>query len=354
VFRKQFSEVEDACALAQAMVDTVREPLIVLDKDLRVVAASRSFYVKFSTDPRDTKGKRFYELGDREWDIPKLRLLLEEIIPSQSPMDECEVEHDFPRIGRRVMLLNASIVRYEKAHINILVGIEDITVQRNLERDKDNLLRQKDVLLDELQHRVANSLQIIASIIMMKAKSVQSEETRRHLRDAHTRVISVAAVQEHLHASLGIGSMEMLPYLTKLCEALAHSMIAEDESISLRVLGHGGTATRRDAESLGLIVTELVINSLKHAFKAGTKDGQIAVSYEVSGTDWKLSVVDNGLGRPDGVFAQPKSGLGTGIVKALAKQLDAQVVTLSGPKGTAITVTHATFAGGEANNQTAA
>jgi two-component sensor histidine kinase len=354
VFRKQFSEVEDACALAQAMVDTVREPLIVLDKDLRVVAASRSFYVKFSTDPRDTQGKRFYELGDREWDIPKLRLLLEEIIPNQSSMDEYEVEHDFPRIGRRVMLLNACVVQYEKAHTNILLGIEDITVQRNLERDKDDLLRQKDVLLDELQHRVANSLQIIASIIMMKAKSVQSEETRRHLHDAHTRVISVAAVQEHLHASAAIGSMEMQPYLTKLCEALAHSMIGEDQPISLRVLGQGGRATCRDAESLGLIVTELVINSLKHAFKTGTKDGQIAVTYEVCGTDWKLSVVDNGIGKPDGVFAQPKSGLGTGIVKALAKQLDSQVVTLSGPKGTAVSVTHATFAGAEAKNQPAA
>jgi chemotaxis protein methyltransferase CheR len=145
--------------------------------------------------------------------------------------------------------------------------------------------------------------------------------------------------------------MEMQPYLTKLCEALAHSMIGEDQAISLRVLGRGGSATCRDAESLGLIVTELVINSLKHAFKARTKDGQIAVSYEVSGTDWKLSVVDNGVGKPDGVFAQPKSGLGTGIVKALAKQLDSQVVTLSGPKGTAVTVTHATFAGGEAKSQ---
>jgi PAS domain-containing protein len=71
VFRKQFSEVDDACALAQAMVDTVREPLIVLDKDLRVIAASRSFYVKFSTDPDDTQGKHFYELGNGEWDIPK-------------------------------------------------------------------------------------------------------------------------------------------------------------------------------------------------------------------------------------------------------------------------------------------
>jgi two-component sensor histidine kinase len=353
VFRKQFSEVEDACALAQAIVDTVREPLIVLDKDLRVVAASRSFYVKFSIDPRDTQGKRFYELGDREWDIPKLRMLLEEIIPNQSPMDEYEVEHDFPRIGRRVMLLNACIVQYEKAHTNILLGIEDITAQRNLERVKDDLVRQKDVLLDELQHRVANSLQIIASIIMMKAKSVESEETRRHLRDAHTRVISVAAVQEHLHASADIGSMEMQPYLTKLCEALAHSMIGEDP-ISLRVLGQGGRASCRDAESLGLIVTELVINSLKHAFKAGTKDGQIAVTYEVSGTDWKLSVVDNGVGKPDGVFAQPKSGLGTGIVKALAKQLDSQVVILSGPEGTTVSVTHATFAGGEAKTLSAA
>lgn len=354
MFRKQFSEVEDACALAQAMVDTVREPLVVLDKDLRVIAASRSFYVKFATRPDDTQGKHFYELGNGEWDIPKLRLLLEKILPDHGAMDEYEVEHEFPRIGRQVMLLNARTIRYEKAHTNILLGIEDITVQRELEREKDDLLRQKGVLLDEVQHRVANSLQIIASIIMMKALSVESEDTRRHLHDAHNRVISVAAVQQHLHAAAAIGTMEMHPYLSQLCEALGHSMIGEDQSISLKVLGKAGIATCRDAESLGLIVTELVINSLKHAFNAETKDGQIAVSYEVSGTDWKLSVADNGIGKPDGVFAQSKSGLGTGIVKALAKQLDSQVVTVSGPKGTTVSVTHATFAGRESPNQTIA
>jgi two-component sensor histidine kinase len=346
VFKNQFSEVEDACALAQAMVDTVREPLIVLDKNLRVVAASRSFYVKFTTDPEDTQGKHFYELGDGAWDIPKLRLLLE-IIPDHDAMDEYEVEHEFPRIGRRVLLLNARIVRYGKAHTNIMLGIEDITVQRAL-REKDVLLRQKGVLLDEVQHRVANSLQIIASIIMMKALSAESEETRGHLHDTHNRVISVAAVQQHLHASGAVGSMEMQPYLSKLCEALAHSMVGEDQSISLKVLGQGGSAICRDAESLGLIVTELVINSLKHAFKAERKAGQITVTYEVSGTDWKLSVADNGIGKPEGVLAQPKSGLGTGIVKALAKQLDSQVDTLSGPNGTTVSVTHATFEGREA------
>jgi histidine kinase/DNA gyrase B/HSP90-like ATPase len=94
-----------------------------------------------------------------------------------------------------------------------------------------------------------------------------------------------------------------------------------------------------------LIVTELVINSLKYAFKGSGKDGQIIVSYEIAGTDWKLSVADNGVGKPDGVFAQPKSGLGTGIVKALAKQLEARVETVSGSQGTTVSITHATFSG---------
>jgi two-component sensor histidine kinase len=183
----------------------------------------------------------------------------------------------------------------------------------------------------------------------LKAKSVESEETRRHLHDAHNRVISVAAVQQHLHASAGLGSMEMLPYLSTLCGALTHSMIGDGQSISLKVIGEGGSSTCANAESLGLIVTELVMNALKHAFDEKTKDGRITVAYDVSGTDWKLSVADNGMGRPDGVFAQPKSGLGTGIIKALAKQLDSQVVTSSGPKGTTVSVTHATFAGREAS-----
>jgi two-component sensor histidine kinase len=124
-------------------------------------------------------------------------------------------------------------------------------------------------------------------------------------------------------------------------------MIGDNRSISLKVRGEGGSASCRDAESLGLIVTELVINCLKHAFNDNTKDGQITVAFDVAGTDWKLSISDNGAGKPDGVFAQPKTGLGTGIVKALAKQLDAQVVTSSGPQGTTVSVTHATFAAKE-------
>jgi chemotaxis protein methyltransferase CheR len=345
MFRKQFTDVQDAFALAHAIVDTVREPLVVLDDELRVVAASRSFYRTFRVNRSETQGRLLFELGDGAWDIQKLRLLLGKIIPERGEMEDYEVDHDFPDIGRRTMLLNARKVFYEiGSHANIiLLGIEDVTGKRALEREKDELLRQKDVLLDEIQHRVANSLQIIASIILLKAKSVHSEETRRHLQDAHNRVISVAAVQQHLHASAAIGSMEVQPYLTRLCEALSHSMIGDDRPVSLKVVGEGGTATCRDAESLGLIVTELVINSLKYAFSNDKKERQIVVAYELSGTDWMLSVADNGVGKPDGIFVQPKSGLGTGIVKALAKQLDAQVGTVSGSQGTTVSITHATF-----------
>jgi two-component sensor histidine kinase len=345
MFRKQFPKVQDAWILAHAIVDTIREPLIVLDQDLRVVAASRSFYLTFKVNADDTQGKLLYDLGDAQWDIPKLRLLLGKIVPEQGAMENYEAEHDFPSIGPRTMLLNARKVFYGKgSHSTILLGIEDVTDKRILENEKDELIRQKEVLLEELEHRVVNSLQIIASIIMLKARTVESEETRRHLEDAHNRVISVANVQKHLRGSVANSTIEMRPYLATLCSALAQSMISDNRPISIKFNGTEGNSTRRDAESIGLIVTELVINSLKHAFDETTKDGEIRVSYEVSGTDWQLAVSDNGCGKPDGVFAQPKTGLGTGVVKALAKQLDANVVTLSGPLGTKVSVTHATFA----------
>jgi two-component sensor histidine kinase len=347
MFRKRFTDVQDACVLALAIVDTVREPLMVLDQDLRIVAANRSFYLKFKVDPRDAKGKLLYELGTGEWNIPRLRSLLEEILPEGGAIEDYEVEHEFTDLGVRTLCLNAHKLLYEAgSHTNILLGIEDITGRRVAQRERDKLLRQKDVLLKELQHRVANSLQIIAAIILMKAKAVSSDDTRRHLQDAHERVLSVAAVQQHLRAAAAGGPIEVVPYLRKLCDALSHSMIDDNRLISLKVGGKGGATTCRDAESLGLIVTELVINCLKHAFIENTKDGLITVEYDVSRTDWKLSVADNGVGKPDGGFDQPKTGLGTGIVKALAKQLGAQLAILSGPRGTTVTVTHATFAAG--------
>ena len=315
-FREQFTNIADACALAQAIVDTVAEPVLVLDRALRVIAASRSFYSTFKVSPEDTQGSLLYALGDGQWDLPKLRVLLEKIIPEQDTIENYEVEHEFPGIGQRTMRLNARQVFYKRgSHATILLSVEDVTDRRILEREKDDLLREKDellrekdVLFEELQHRISNSLQVIASIILMKARTVQSEETRHHLQDTHKRVLSVAAVQKQLHVLGTVGSIEVVPYLSRLCEALATSMIGDSRPITLRVEGKPGIVTSRQAESIGLIVTELVMNGLKHAFIDDKVVGEISVSYDVSGTDWKLTVSDNGVGRPDGVFAQQKVG----------------------------------------------
>src|ERR1700681_2753064 len=111
--RNRLAALGEGDGLAQAVVDTVREPLLVLDKDLRVVAASRSFYLTFRVSRQDTQGRMLYALGDGQWDIPALRELLEKIVPEHGELDGYEVQYNFPAIGERVMLLNARKVFYE-------------------------------------------------------------------------------------------------------------------------------------------------------------------------------------------------------------------------------------------------
>jgi chemotaxis protein methyltransferase CheR len=336
--------MEDGIRLAQAVVDTVRDPLIVLDHALRVIAVGRSFCQTFRLSSEDVRGNLLYEIDGGQWNIPELRELLETISAGQAVIEDYEVEREFPAIGHRIMRLNARKVFYETgSHSTVLLAFEDITNQRAFERQVQELLREKDMLLQEIEHRVANSLQIIASILALKARAVQSEEARRQLEDAHKRVMSVAAVQKHLHVSGGGKPVQIGDYLTKLCETLAESMIGGSRPISLRVAADAGAAASRDAVSIGLIVTELVMNALKYAFHDGDPRAEINISYRVDGPDWTLAVSDNGKDMPNVIVGSEKFGLGTNLVKALTRQLDAVVETVSGPHGTAVAVTHATL-----------
>ena len=351
LFPNPLKVIEDAQTLAQAIVDTIHEPFLVLDAELRVLAASRSFYETFKVEPAQTQGCLLYALGDGQWDITALRVLLETILPDRTAMDDFEVDHDFPGLGRRTMLLNARKVVYETSPVmTILLAFTDVTERRAIEREKqilleqtEDLLRQKQILLQEMEHRVANSLQIIASILMLKARGVTSEETKLHLRDAHQRVMSVAAVQSHLHASNGIDQIEVGPYLQKLCASLASSMIGDDQSIVLSVVADTGTLGSAQVVSIGLIVTELVINARKYAFPSPKAESTVVVSYESAGADWKLTVRDNGVGKDPQSGPVPEGGLGTVIVEALVKQLHARLETLAAEPGLSVSVTRETF-----------
>jgi PAS domain S-box-containing protein len=132
---------------AESIINTVREPLIVLDQDLRVVTASRSFYEFFKVKPEETVGQLIYDLGNKQWDIPKLRELLETILPEKSTFDNYEVEHDFATIGRRTMLLNArQIQRVLGKERIILLAIEDITERKEIEAGLEKTRKELAVI----------------------------------------------------------------------------------------------------------------------------------------------------------------------------------------------------------------
>ncbi|MFC1590266.1 diguanylate cyclase [Candidatus Omnitrophota bacterium] len=125
---------KDSIGYAQSIVDTVREPLLILSSDLRVISASRSFYRTFKVIPKKTEGQLIYDLGNRQWDIPKLRKFLNEILPKSLAFNDYEVEHEFPSIGKKIMLLNArKIYRDTDKAEMILLAIEDITERKKLE-----------------------------------------------------------------------------------------------------------------------------------------------------------------------------------------------------------------------------
>lgn len=145
--RKQTERlIQDALEYSRGIVDTVREPLLVLDANLTVISANRSFYRAFKVKPEDTEKQHIYDLGNRQWNIPRLRELLEDILPETTSFDDFEVDHDFPGIGKRIMFLNARKVyrRFNHAQL-ILLAIEDITERKELE-DRLKALASHDEL----------------------------------------------------------------------------------------------------------------------------------------------------------------------------------------------------------------
>jgi PAS domain S-box-containing protein len=150
-------EVVAAREYAESIINTVREPLIALDQDLRVVSVSRSFYEVFKGKPEETVGKLIYDLGNKQWDIPKLRELLETILPQETTFDNYEVEHDFSTIGRRIVLLNArQIQRVLGKERIILLAIEDITERKGAEEALAEAAKEREKLVKELQYALDN------------------------------------------------------------------------------------------------------------------------------------------------------------------------------------------------------
>ena len=174
------------------LLETIREGILVLEPDLTIRFANRSFCHTFAVAPEHTVGRKLYEIGNGQWDIPKLRTALETIISDRKTIEAFEVEHFFPSIGRRTMLLNArTVYRPGNKVKQILLAIEDVTGPARLEREHAAAQERIGMLMQELTHRVKNSLQLIAAIVMIEARSVSSTEGKAALERVSRRITAL-------------------------------------------------------------------------------------------------------------------------------------------------------------------
>jgi len=325
-------------SLVLAVITSSETPLLLLDGNLKIIVASVSFARAFGLDSAEVMGKQLAELGNGEWNVPQLAASLEATASGAAEVQGYELSLNPPGRQSQLLVLNAHKLDYDDLeHTRVLLSVADVTAARNNDKLNEDLLRERATRLNEVQHRVANSLQIIASIMMQSARKVQSLETKGHLKDAHGRLMAIAAVQRQLAAS-GEGRVELRSYFGQLCKSLGASMIPDPDILSILVDVDESFTSANVSVSLGLIVTELVINALKHAFPE-QRGGRIIVTYQSVGSNWVLKVTDNGIGMP--VKAESiKPGLGTSIVEALAKSLNAEIRVENAKPGTSISISH--------------
>jgi signal transduction histidine kinase/CheY-like chemotaxis protein len=300
-------------AYAQDIVETVREPLLMLDTTLRVRSANRAFYETFQVTTEETEDRLIYELGNGQWDIPGLRVLLEDIIPASSVFTDFELEHTFPIIGRRVMLLNARKLRPGSHGELLVLAMEDVTERRRDEsvvarakESAEKANRTKSLFLANMSHELRTPL----NAILGYSEMLQEEAVERGLDAFVSDLEKINASGRHLLAliddildlsKIEAGRMEL--YL----ETFDVGKMLEEVASTLQPLVQTNANTLEIvvAPDLGemyadqIKVRQGLYNLVSNAVKF-TENGSIVVDAarrRMNGEDWiELRVVDRGIG----------------------------------------------------------
>jgi two-component system, sensor histidine kinase PdtaS len=323
---KDYPPAVDALALALVRASSV--PVLLLDGDLTVIAASDSFCYAFQMAPGQVPERTLAELGRGEWDSPQVRALLRSTMLgyTRAGVYEMEIKRK-DREPRRLVLNAVKLETGDPKLVRVLFSVTDISGEVAAEALRQKLLLEKEALERERSHRIANGLQIVTSVVLQAGRDL------RWRRDPRDVALSMAAVERDLGPSIE-GEVEISAYLRQLCDTLAAAMIEDAGQVTLTVEADYDLRSAQEATSLGLIVTELVINALRHAFPDG-RAGRIMVQYEVEAGDWSLAVSDDGVGTRQ---KPVPTGLGTSVIEVLARKLHAESSLSSGPSGTTASV----------------
>ncbi|CAN7557871.1 PAS domain-containing protein [Phenylobacterium sp. LjRoot225] len=317
-----------AWALAETIVDTVRDPLVILEGDMTVVRANRSFLQLFDVTAEQIAGRPVGELGEGQWGVAALRDLLLRVVPDSEAFDGYEIEDEFPGLGRRIFKLNARKVFRPGDHVTrLLVVFEDVTEARLLER-------HRDVLAAELAHRIKNSLQIISSFVAFEMRRA-AEPCVAGYRAMQARIGAVSELYDVISRSAAFGPVPVDAYLDGIAASLTASLLGPGSPIGISVAAEPLSISADHAVTLGLIVNELATNAVKHAFPRG--EGQIVLGFARQDGEVTLTISDDGVG----LAAAGDSGgakLGSRFVEAFVRQVGGTLSRDSGADGTTFTV----------------
>ncbi len=309
---------DEAREYAESMINTVREPLLVLDQDLRVVTASRSFYGVFKVKPEETVGQLIYDLGNKQWNIPKLRELLETILPQKTSFDNYEVEHDFTTIGRRIMLLNArQIQRASGKERIILLAIEDITERREIENGLEKAheeleelaaelkrtARVKSEFLANMSHELRtplNSINGFSEVLYDETFGPLNEKQKiyvsnvlssgKHLLLLINQILDMAKVEAG-KMKLALSSLPMKRILTEISMLVADMASKKKIDMSIDI-----AEDLPDIEADELKVKEIIYNLLSNAVKFTTEGGKLGMRAKRADSEIEVVVWDTGVG----------------------------------------------------------
>jgi signal transduction histidine kinase len=308
---------------AQNIVDTVREPLLMLDPTLRVRSANRAFYRTFQVSPEETEGHLIYELGNGQWDIPALRTLLEDIIPQKSLFNDYELEHDFPTIGRKVMLLNARELRAGNHTELLVLALEDVTERRRVHdlelhytselQESYRRLQEVEKLRDDLTHMIIHDLRTpLTSVISgMQTLDIVGDLNEDQREMMNIAIIGGETLLGMINDLLDVEKLEsgsmQLDYVTLSAGELVASAIAQVASLaeSQQLTLVQQTAAdlpplRGDENKLRRTLVNLLGNAIKFTPTGGTIT--VGARHNTEKHDFVFDVTDTGEGIPPEAF----------------------------------------------------
>ncbi|HSE41037.1 MAG TPA: chemotaxis protein CheB, partial [Acidobacteriota bacterium] len=310
---------------AQAIIKTVREPLVILDSNLRIRSANDAFYRMFMLSSKEAEHAYFFDINDRQWDVPILRSQIPSILKSHTLLEDVEIERDFPQIGLRTMSLNARVLQ-QKGGTDplVLLAIEDITPRKRLEEASATLLK-------EIHHRVKNNLQLISSLLSLQSGYIEDPKALEAFKDNKERVRSMALIHEKMYEFKQIGKISFKEYVSDLVNHLFKLYAADSKKVELLMEVEEVYLNMDFAIPCALIANELLSNALKYAFP-DDRGGKIEIKLKkvISGKDqptgkFVLSIQDNGVGFPAQIDLKKTNSMGMQIVTSLTRQLKGEI-----------------------------